>query len=350
MDEDTGLVRSSLAYPLAGDTARSRLLMGAGLHFVGGLGVAVAAAVVLLELVDPVLSVVVGVGIALLGYVPLLGYTAATMRAMLEDEAEPPSVADWSALLRDGRRAASVVGLYAVPAVVLATVAIALGGVGSDATTASLAAAAMAGLLALVALYVLPAALATVVESGETRAAWDRATLGDAVRDGRYLTAWLLGVGVATVGAAVGTPLSVVLVGLPVLFATQLAAVHAGTRGVVESLEWTLEEPPAPPASGYIPGWDDGASRRELTDGRLGGSLLPTTPGSDDEDSTSSGGNRSTPGSLANTDEDAAAAADDGGVDANAGAPEGDGGAAGSGSDITPFVEGDGDIEPSDDE
>lgn len=326
MDEDTGLVRSALGYPLAGDGARSRLLMGAGLHFVGGIGVAVALAVVLLGLVDPVLSVIVGVGIALVGYVPLLGYTAATMRSLLEDEDEPPTVADWSALLRDGRRAASIVALYAAPAVALATVAIALGGVGSQATTLSLGAAGLAAVLALLALYVLPAALATVVESGETAAAWDGGTLADAVQDGRYLKAWLVGAGATAVGAAVGTPLAVVLVGLPVLFATQLAVVNAATRGVVDALEWTLEEPPAPPASGYIPEWEDGSRRKELTDGRLGGSLLPTTPGSDD-----------------------GPAASDDGVDPNAGAP-GDSGAAAAGSDITPFVEGDGEMERVDEE
>lgn len=73
-----------------------------------------------------------------------------------------------------------------------------------------------------------------------------------------------------------------VLVGFGVMFAAGTAAVHAAIHGVVRSLELTLEEPPAPPASGHIPGWDDGAERKELTDGRLGGSLLPTTAGDDD--------------------------------------------------------------------
>jgi hypothetical protein len=347
MNEDTGLVRTSVAYPLAGDGARSRLLMGAGLQFLGGVGVAVAAALVLMELVDPVLSALVVVGVALLGYVPLLGYASRTIRSLLADEAEPPAVADWPALLRDGRRMAVVVGLYAVPAVALATIAIALGGVGSSATRASLGAAALAGLLALAALYVLPAALAVVVERGEPSAAWDRGTLGDAVRSGDYLKAWLFGAVVTAVGGAVGTPLSIVLVGLPLLFATQLSVVHATTYGVVRSLGWTLEEPPAPPASGYIPEWDEDGGRKELSEGHLGGSLLPTTPGSDEDDGAGAEETPPSPGSLATTSDDEPSV--DGSVDPDAGAPDGDTGEARAGT-ITPFVEGDGDIERADEE
>lgn len=315
MDEDTGLVRSAVGYPLAGDEARSRLLLGAGLHFVGAIGVALAAALLLSDLVAPVLAIALAAGVVLVGYVPLLGYTAATVRSLLGGEADPPTVGDWSAMLRDGRRVATVVALYGAPAVLLASAAVALGGLGADAPAGALAAAGLAAVAALVALYVLPAAVVNVVETGVTSGAWDRATLADAVGDGRYLGPWLLGVGGATVGGVVGAPLAVVLVGLPVLFATQVATTHAVTHGVVRSLEWTLEEPPAPPASGYIPEWEDGSRRKELSEGRLGGSLLPTTPDEDDEAEETP----PTPGSLATTDDDGSTATDlerpDGGPD-----------------------------------
>jgi hypothetical protein len=299
MDEDTGLLRASVAYPLSGDGARTRLLFGGVLQLLAVASVALA--VLLRSFVDPVLVVPVVFVVVLVGTAPLLGYVAATVRAILEDEDEPPSFGDWSALLRDGRRMALVVGLYALPTVAFATAAVALGVAGSDPPTAALAAAGVAALLALLAAYLLPAAALLVVESGETSRAFDRAWLREAVVDRRYLGPWLLGVGVAGAGGAVGAALSVVVVGFGVMFAAQTAAVHAASRGLVHSLELTLEEPPAPPASGHIPGWNDGAERKELTDGRLGGSLLPTTPDEDDDDEGSAGETPPTPGSATPT-------------------------------------------------
>jgi len=376
MDEDTGLVRVSVAYPLAGDGARSRLVRGAALQLAGAVGVAVAAALLAFDLVAPVAWVPVAAVVVLAGYVPLLGYAAAAVRSLLAGEADPPGIDGVADLLLDGRRLAAVVGLYALPAVLLATAAVALGGGAPGSTPVSLGAAALAGLLALAALYVLPAAAVLVVDRGEPSAALDRGVLRAAVGDRRYLGPWLLGVAGVAVGTAVAAPLAVVAVGLAVAFTAHTAAVHAVTHGVVRSLEWPLEDPPAPPASGYIPGWDDGADRKELSEGRLGGSLLPTTPDGDGEDAVQSDEPAAPAGDLAADDDGGAGGLlarnggdgdgdrgaggllarsadgdgddrDDAGVDPTAGAPD-DG--TTTGSDITPFVEGDGDIERADEE
>jgi hypothetical protein len=264
MDEDTGLLRTSVGYAFAGDESRSRLLVGTALHLLAGV-LTVGTAALAPRMLPAALAVVAVFAVALVAYLPLLGYAAATMRSLLDDAGEPPGVGGPSALLRDGGRLASLVTLYALPALVAAVASLSLGGVGPDATSASTALAAAAALLALAALYLLPAAAVVVVETGETSRAWDLGTMRAAAVDGSYLRAWSVGAGVAAVGGAAGAALSVAVVGLGVLFATQVAAVHAATRGVVRSLDITLEDPPAPPASGYVPGWDDGDGRKELT-------------------------------------------------------------------------------------
>lgn len=339
MDEDRGLLRTSVGYAFAGEDARSRLLVGTALHFIAGV-LTVGAAALAPRFLPAALAVVAVFVVALLAYVPLLGYASSTMRSLLDDEDEPPAVGDPSALLRDGRRLGSLVALYALPALAAAVASLSLGGVGAEATQVSTALAAAAAVLALAALYLLPAAAVVVVETGETSRAWDLETMRAATVDGSYLKAWSVGGAVAAVGGAAGAALSVAVVGLGVLFATQAAAVHAATRGVVRSLDITLEDPPAPPASGYVPGWDDGNRRKELTDGRLGGSLLPTTP---DEDDAESEETPPTPGSPTPTGGTATTALDRRSDGDGAGGADGSGT---SGAEATPGS----DIERFDDE
>lgn len=343
MDEDTGLVRASLAYPFGGEGTGTRLLFGAGLNLLGGVvAVGVAAAATEVALAGPATPVVAAV-VALLAYVPLLGYLAATIRALLDDEPAPPGVDRWGGLLQDGLRFAGVGVLYGVPAAALAVAATAVEG-------AAVAAAlwVAAGVCALGAAYVLPAVAVTVVESGVASAAWDGGRLRDAVVDRRYAGRWLLAVAVAAVGGLLGAPLSIVVVGLPVLFVAQLAAVYAVTRGVVLALDLTLEDPPPAPASGYVPGWEDGADRKELSQGRLGGSLLPTTPdGGDGDTDVAVDDGAGTSGPLASTGDGGGGATD---LDRpSASAPGVTQGAGGAGGESDDGDDGQEDIEPYED-
>lgn len=308
MDEDTGLLWASVVYPVRG--ARTRFLFGTGLQFLAGVVAVGAGAAATVTFGSPELApgwLAVGL-VGLTAYVPLLGYTAATIRALLDDEPAPPGFGDWGALLRDGRRFAGVSLLYAAPLAALVGAAV---GLGPDGGAVALAAGAVASLYALAAAYVLPAAAVTVVETGETRAAWNAETLRDAVVDRRYLGRWLLAAAVVAVGVPLGVALTPVVLGFGVLFAAQLVGTHLLTHGVVRSLDLTLEGPPPAPASGYVPGWDDGSRRKELSEGRLGGSLLPTTPGDDGgDDGVDADETPPTPGSLATTGDGGDAATD----------------------------------------
>lgn len=283
MNEETGVLRASIGYPFRGEGWRTRLLLGGGLNFLAGVVVAaaVAAAVALVDAgFPPALGLAVVLG-GLLAYVPLFGYVAASARALLDDEDEPPEFGALDDLTADGLRVAGVTLGYAAPVVALVWVASA---------AADLSGGVVAGLVGLVGLlyalgaaYVLPAAVVTVVYEGTTAAARDAGTLRAAVVDRSYLRAWTVGAAVWLAGTTAGAALSPLAVGFVVLFVAQLAAVYAATRGVVAALEIAVSAPPAPPASGYVPGWDDGARRKELTGG-LGGALLPDTPDEADDD------------------------------------------------------------------
>lgn len=330
MDEDTGLLRASVAYPFKGEAARTRLLFGAGLHFLAGVVAVGAAAAATVTFGSPELAPVwLAVGLAgLLAYVPLLGYTAGTIRELLDDEPAPTHFGNWERLLRDGRRFAVVALLYAAPLAALVGLAVFLGG--SD-DAATLAVVAAAGLYALVAAYVLPAAAVSVVNTGTTSAAWDAGTLRDAVVDHRYFGRWLLAGVVVAFGGTIGAALTPVVLGFVVLFAVQVAATYAVTQGVILSLDLTLEAPPPAPASGYVPDWDDGSRRKQLSAGRLGGSLLPTTPDGDEGDGpVGTDETPPTPGSLATTDDGGDTTTD---IDRQGGQPDaGSGGSSSSGS------------------
>lgn len=354
MDEETGLVRSAVAYPFVG-AAGTRFVFGAVLYFFGvvvSTG-AVAIAVRWIESPLPALGVV---AVGLLVLLPIFGYAAATMRTVLDGESEPPAFGDWGSLVRDGRRVAFVVLVYLAPLAIAGAGAVLLSDDGALGV-ASLSLLVIGAAYALLAAYVLPAAVVSVVHNGAASAAWDVATLREAVVDHRYATGWLVGALVTLVGGAIGGVSALFVVGFAVLFATQVAATYAVTRGVIAALDLTLEEPPAPPASGYVPGWNDGPKRKELSQGRLGGSLLPTTPG-DDGDGSDIDRNEpaGSPGTLATTGDGGDGSADRGrpsDVPTAGDVETGDGSDPEStddevGSDLAPFVEGDGEIDTAD--
>lgn len=360
MNEDAGLVRSAVAYPFSG-SAGTRFVFGAVLYFFGVVVTAggVVIAVRSIEAPDRAFAVV---ALALLVWLPVFGYAGATIRAVLDEETDPPAFGGWRALVADGRRLGVVVLAYAAPFVVTVSGAAILsdGGSFGSGTLSLLVAGAGYG---LVAAYVLPAAVVSTVHEGRANAAWEFATLREAVVDHRYASGWVVATLVALIGGTIGVATSLFVVGFAVLFATQVAATYAVTRGVVAALDLALADPPAPPASGYVPGAGDDTGRKELTDGRLGGSLLPTTPGDDEGDDVDHEEQSSTAGPLATMSEGGDATSDtdhrtegsgvatstgsettDANPELQSGTDEG-----GSTSDITPFDESDSDHDADED-
>lgn len=356
MDEETGLVRSAVAYPFEG-AAGTRFVFGAVLYFFGVVVSAGAFGIAVRWIESPLRALVV-IAVGLLALLPIFGYVAATMRAVLDEGSEPPTFGDPGTLVRDGRRVALVVLAYLVPLAIAAGGALVLSEDGALGV-ASLSLLGVGVAYSLVAAYVLPAAVVSVVHAGEASAAWGFGTLREAVDDHRYASGWAVGALLALVGGAIGVISAPFVVGFAVLFATQVAATYAVTRGVIGALDLALEDPPAPPASGYVAGWDDGPRRKELSQGRLGGSLLPTTPGDDADGSDIDRSEPSGPsgplaptsdGSDATSEADRASDASSAGEAAAGDESDQESSPVEGGSDIAPFVEGDGDIDTRSDE
>lgn len=214
----------ALSYPLRGDDAVGRLVVGSGLTLLS------------------VLLVVPGILLA--------GYAVAVCRSVLAGEAEPPVFGDWRALARDGLDVAAITLVYCLPGVVLGALAAGVpvlasmgpGGGAGGILAAVLAAvlglgASVAGVLyALAAGYALPAALVNYARTGEVSAAWDRPTLRAALLDGDHLATWMAGVLVVVAAGSLGGATAAAVIGFPVLFYGLVAGTTLFTRASMDAL------------------------------------------------------------------------------------------------------------------
>lgn len=283
-DEQSRPVRGAFAYPFAGEGSRTRLLAGAGLNLLAGvlfLGVLFVGRTVAETFGVATVGLVVAL-VGLLAYVPLAGYGVAAARAVLDGEESPPAF-DPAAVVRGGLWSVGLAILFALPLVALTVLSLAgetvADGVAAAAATYGAAAAALA--YGLLAAYALPAAVVNATHEESVRAALSTDLLRETLYDRAYLGPWLAAAAVVLAGTLLGVVLAVVVVGFAVLFAAQLAAVNLVTHGVVAARDITTsDEPPAPPASGHVPGWSEQQRRRRLSGGS---GPLPTTAAEGDD-------------------------------------------------------------------
>jgi predicted flap endonuclease-1-like 5' DNA nuclease len=258
------MIRDAIEYPLEGDDAAMRLVIGGAL-------------VLLSPLVIP--NVLIG------------GFSVAICRTVVEGRPEPPAFDDWGKLAVDGLAVVAISLVYWLPALVVGTVgfgtvAIVLFGIGRDPGTLagplSVVLAFGGGLLALaysvVVGYVLPASIVNYARTGDLSAAWNFGTIRTIVVNGDYAKGWLVGVGLLFAFNAAASSLIWILVGFPVLFFGQVAAMYVFTRGTMDALGIAPEDvdSSAGDASGTgseasVPGPSDpvttGRSRGDTTDG-----------------------------------------------------------------------------------
>ena len=92
------------------------------------------------------------------------------------------------------------------------------------------------GVLLLLAVFLLPAALANVARTGDVAAAFHLRTVARAAFTGDYLVAVVLAIAVSIVLGLVGAALSVVVVGIFVLFYLQVVVYHLFGQGFAGGL------------------------------------------------------------------------------------------------------------------
>jgi hypothetical protein len=193
------MLEDGLTYPLEGDSAVARILIGGVLGF---------------------LSVLVIPAFA------LLGYSVWVLAGAARGEREPPAFEDWGTMIVDGLKATVVAIVYGIVPFVLIFVSffvIAGGGAsGSDTAAGILGGIGLLGmLLSFVAMfvlyYVIPAALTNMALEGSLGAAFDFGTIKQAVFSADYLVAWLIPFVIAFVMNLVVFALAITVVGLLVV-------------------------------------------------------------------------------------------------------------------------------------
>lgn len=203
-------------------------------------------------------------GVFVLPAIVVQGYLVRVLAAAADQEETPPSFTRWGALFVDGVKLLVVNVVYGLVAVVplvvvlgAALVAIPGDPVPVEPGTTSptppsagfgagllvlVALLAVVGLLTLLVAYVLPAALTNFAMEGRLGAAFDVRTVLAGAFTSDYAVAWLLALVVGLVGGLVGSALTVVVVGLFVLFYVQVSFYFLLGRGFAAGLSkkrWT---------------------------------------------------------------------------------------------------------------
>lgn len=211
------MLEDALTYPLEGDDAVERLLVGSGLLLLANV-LNLAGVLLLVVLVGVLLF-----PLAFLVSLPVAGYLVAVLRTTAQGAAEPPAFGDWGRLFVDGLKATLVVLAYSfVPSVLFLAVAASLFGLGAVTGDVAGGVASGVGLLVLLlafpvyllVAYVTPAALTNFAVEDDLGAAFAFGTVAGVVTDGDYVVAAVVAVVVSLVAGFVATLLNFVLVGI----------------------------------------------------------------------------------------------------------------------------------------
>jgi hypothetical protein len=208
------MLEDGLSYPLAGDSALGRIVVG---------------------------SLLVLGSFLIVPLVLLFGYLVRVLASSARDDPEPPAFDDWGAMFVDGLKGLVVTLVYGIVPFLLIGVsaAIAIGGAGSgnDAAAGILGSIGLVGiLLSSVALfllyYLVPAALTKMAVEDSVGAAFAVGDLTDVLLSIDYLVAWLVPFVIAFVVQVVTTVLVLVTFGLgallvpPIQFYTNVAVFY----------------------------------------------------------------------------------------------------------------------------
>jgi hypothetical protein len=165
------------------------------------------------------------------------GYLVRVLRAAANDETDAPSFTDWGGLFVDGLKLFVINIAYSlVIAVPYFALFFVLFGSNDGMSALSLVLALVTVVLALVVGYFIPAAFANFALEDDFGAAFDFGTIKSAAFTSDYAIAWVLAILVGAVGGFIGAALSVVLVGILVLFYVQVSVYYLFGRGFAKGL------------------------------------------------------------------------------------------------------------------
>ena len=156
----------------------------------------------------------------------LQGYSVRILRSAALDEETPPAFDDWAGMLVDGLKLYVLTLAYTiVPYAVLLASLTTLTGPDGGSTLGSIV-ALLAGIALLAVAYVLPAAMTNFAINDSLRAAFDFGTIFGAAFTGRYLIAIVLAIVVGGILSFIAGFLSIIIVGLFVLFYVLMSTMY----------------------------------------------------------------------------------------------------------------------------
>jgi hypothetical protein len=176
------------------------------------------------------------------------GYSVRVMRSAAKGEEAAPSFTDWGGLVVEGLKLFAVSIVYGlivmIPTSVVLFATVGISSVVTDPTSPPNAALGIVGillvllvtLLSLLVAYFGPAGYANFAIEGSLGAAFDFSTIVSGATTGEYFKAWLLAIVVAIVLGTIGGLLSLVLVGIFVVFYVQVVTYYLFGRGFAEGL------------------------------------------------------------------------------------------------------------------
>lgn len=264
-------VEAAVRYPLDSDDAIRTILIGGGLLLLGGI----------VSIVALILSFLfIGIFLFPLAFVPQVlvqGYLVRVLRSTVRGEAEPPTFDEWGEIAVDGIKFIVVSVLYSLPVVVVGVLAgvvlfgvtvIGFGAAPDQAGATSIGvllvtavAGSLIAVLVLAVLYLVPAGLCAMVHEDDLVAAFDLERLRRVGRTRDYAVGWGVAAAVMLVGNAVGNTLTLLLVGFPILFASQVVGFRLFALGYVDALDLdtggstpsdTTGDAPTPPSAGAV--------------------------------------------------------------------------------------------------
>ncbi len=170
----------------------------------------------------------------------LQGYLLRVLRAGSEEAVEPPVFDEWADMLVDGLKVIAVaIGFFLVPFVLAVLLGLAFGGFEAGAIGFLVGVVVFAAYL--VAAYLLPAGLTNMAMEGSLGAAFDTDVLRRVGGSSDYLVAVASAIVIGVILGAVASMLTVVLVGVFLLFYVQVAMYYLIGRGYGQAMEMTPE-------------------------------------------------------------------------------------------------------------
>lgn len=166
------------------------------------------------------------------------GYLVRVLRAAANDETTAPSFTDWGGLFVDGLKLFVVNLAYSLVLAIPYFALIIVVGFGSNngPGVVGLVLGLLVFVLAIVVGFFIPAAFTNFAIEGEFGAAFDFGTIKKGAFTSDYATAWVLAIVVGFVGGLIGAALSILLVGIFILFYVQVAIYYLFGRGFVNGL------------------------------------------------------------------------------------------------------------------